>query len=54
VRLSNEEIIQFAASQIKEEGDAEKVFREFDSALLTGKKESIKALIEDHSCSKSV
>jgi len=46
---SEDEIMHFAASQIKKkEGKAEKVFREFDRALLTGKKELIEPLIEKH------
>ncbi len=47
--MSENEIIDFVASQVKkEEGKAEKMFREFDKALLAGKKELIEPLIEKH------
>lgn len=47
-KMPEDELMQFAANQVKEEGDAEKVFRKFDLALLTGKKEIIKPLIKNH------
>lgn len=47
-KLSDDEILKFAAGQKKEEGAAEKVFKKFDKALLMGNGELIKTLIEDH------
>jgi hypothetical protein len=47
-KSSDEEIMDFAAGQCKEEGDAEKVFRKFASALLMGEEELVSPLIESH------
>jgi len=47
--MSDEEIIEYAKINFtSEEGDAEKVFRQFDNALLEGDKEIIDSLIEDN------
>lgn len=44
--MTDEELMRFALDSSKyEEGEAEKVFRKFDSALLTGDKEIIQTLI---------
>ncbi len=48
-RLSEDEIMQFAINNAKiEEGEPEKIFREFDNALLTGNKTIIQSLILDN------
>ncbi|WNJ17895.1 hypothetical protein [Pontibacter sp. G13] len=47
-KLSDDEIMEFVASQMEEEGEAEKAFREFERALLVGTEELIKPLVEDH------
>lgn len=46
--LSDDELLEYAARQETEEGDAHKVFREFDRALLLGKEELIKPLIQEN------
>jgi len=45
-KMTEEELMRFAIESSKsEEGEAERVFRTFDSALLTGNKEIIQSLI---------
>jgi len=47
-RMSEDELIQYASEQLVEESDAEKIFRQFDAALLTGNELTIRQLIADH------
>ena len=49
--LSDDELIQYALDHTieKNEGEAEKIFRQFDAALLEGLESKIKPLIEEHS-----
>lgn len=48
-RMSKDELMQYAINNanIQQEGEPEKIFRKFDSALLNGDKEVIKSLILD-------
>jgi len=43
--ISDDQIIEYAASQIREEGEAEKAFRAFDRALQLGDESAIRPLI---------
>ncbi|HEX8427234.1 hypothetical protein [Hymenobacter sp.] len=47
-RMSDNELIQYASKQLGEESEAEKIFRQFDKALLIGDESLIKQLIEEH------
>lgn len=48
-RMSEDELMQFAIDNAKtNEGEPEKIFREFDNALLNGDKEVIQSLILDN------
>jgi len=46
--MSDDQIIEYAAGQIREEGEAEEAFREFDQALLLGDESAIRPLILAH------
>jgi hypothetical protein len=47
-RMSDNELIQYAREQLVDESEAEKVFRQFDAALLSGNESVIQQLIEEH------
>lgn len=47
-RMSDDELIQYAGEQLVEEGEAEKIFRQFNKALLLGDQSLIRPLIEEH------
>ena len=52
-RMSEDEIMQFALNNADvKEGEPEKVFREFNNALLTGNKTTIQSLIIDNDKAK--
>ncbi|HEY9047222.1 MAG TPA: hypothetical protein VIN08_15055 [Ohtaekwangia sp.] len=44
----DDELIQYVVGQLAEEGEAEKIFRQFDKALLSGDELLLRSLIEEH------
>jgi hypothetical protein len=47
-QMSEDEIIRHASEQLVDESEAEKIFRQFDTALLLGNESVIRRLIEEH------